>query len=491
MFDKRRILTGYHRVLVILIGICLTGNVYSQNFPGDWEAFPSHMEYVDFMQGLVKDYPEICFLDTIGMSVGGRPILVMKISDSVNVREPEPAFYYSSTMHGNETSGYQLMLRLMDHLCRNYGQDELCTRLVDNVEIWINPLSNPDGTYRYNDTLIQNPTRANLNGRDLNRNFPSQSGGVMNHEPEVLAQMGFMDSIHLVLSINIHDGSEVFNYPWDYWSRLHADNNWFIRAGRKYVDTVYDRRGIVTGYFSGFNDGITNGYAWYDISGGRQDYVTYFLHGREVTLEINDRKFPNIGDHAFLWHVNHPSLLQYIENILSGIQGTVADSQTGEPVRAKISIPGHDLDESHVFSDSLTGYFARLIEPGNWNLEFSAEGYISKSLPVRVLEWDIAARADVLLDPLSTGVRVEEQPEAWPNPWIHDTEIHFNVNIPGVRHFILAGMDGRIIMRDRLSCPVRGPVRYQLNGSNLNPGWYVFQIRSPEGRASVMLLKSE
>jgi hypothetical protein len=383
------------------------------------------------------------------------------------------------------------MLRLIDHLCSGYGQDEFSTRLVDSIEIWINPLANPDGTYRYNDTLIQDPTRGNRNGRDLNRNFPSQSGGIVDHEPETLAQMDFMDSLHLVLSINIHDGEEVFNYPWDLWSRLHADDNWFIWAGRRYVDTVYARRGIVTGYFSGFDSGITNGYAWYSISGGRQDYVTYFLHGREVTLEINDRKFPNIGDHAFLWHANHPSLLQYIENSLFGIQGMIKDSITGEPVCARISIPDHDMDESHVFSDSITGYFARLIEPGSWDLECSAEGYNTRSIPVEVLDWNIPARINIQMVPAGVQVRYTAMPEARPNPWTHDTEIHFEVGIPGTRHLLLTSMDGRILMRDRISCPVRGPVKYKLSGDNLSPGWYVLQIRSPEGSASVMLLKSE
>jgi hypothetical protein len=33
--------------------------------------------------------------------------------------------------------------------------------------------------------------------------------------------------------------------------------------------------------------GVTNGYDWYRITGGRQDYVTWFLRGREVTIEVS------------------------------------------------------------------------------------------------------------------------------------------------------------------------------------------------------------
>ena len=130
----------------------------SLGFPGDWDTYPSHNQYLQLINDLAANYPDICRLDTIGQSVAGRPIMVLKITDNPDVREPEPAFYYTSTIHGDETSGFILLLRLVDHICRNYGKDSLCTRLVDNIEIWLNPLANPDGTYGSNDSIIVNPT---------------------------------------------------------------------------------------------------------------------------------------------------------------------------------------------------------------------------------------------------------------------------------------------------------------------------------------------
>lgn len=423
--------------------------------------------------------------------------MAVKITDSPDAREPEPVFYYSSTMHGDETSGYLLMLRLTEHICRNYGEDSLCTRLVDNVEIWINPLANPDGTYRSNDSIISNPVRENLDEfyqpwKDLNRNFPSPISGIVDHEPETIAQMRLMDSLYLVLAANIHDGAEVFNYPWDTWKsgvKLHPDNEWYIWAGRRYVDTVYDRRGIVTGYMSGFDDGITHGGDWYVIWGGRQDYVNYFLHAREVTLEINNRKFPNIDDHEFLWDANYPSMLQYIENCLFGIQGIVRNSRTGEPLRARISIPGHDGDESHVFSDSLTGYFARLIEAGTWDLEVEATGYIPGTLTGIEVEWDRYTEVLVELDPVAEGVYEYQELEAWPNPWTREANLRFRAVIPGMRYLDLYSLDGRLVLSERLPCPVPGTFEHTIGDESIQPGWYILRMVSPDGIQSIKLLK--
>ena len=64
-----------------------------------------------------------------------------------------------------------------------------------------------------------------------------------------------------------------------------------------------------------------------------------------------------------------------LENALYGIHGVVMDSISHAPVAAKIFITGHDKDSSHVYSDTITGRFVRLLAPGSWNLTFSAKGY--------------------------------------------------------------------------------------------------------------------
>ena len=89
----------------------------------DWDVYPTYDAYVQMMNDFAASYPSICTLVNAGVTVQGRSILFLKISDNVNVREAEPQFMYTSTMHGDETTGFVLMLRLIDSLLTSYGTD--------------------------------------------------------------------------------------------------------------------------------------------------------------------------------------------------------------------------------------------------------------------------------------------------------------------------------------------------------------------------------
>jgi murein tripeptide amidase MpaA len=112
-----------------------------------WDRYPTYEVYVALMQRFAADYPTLCHLDTIGTSVQGRLILSLAITGSSLTEIYRPEFLYSSTMHGDEVTGFYLMLRLCDTLLSSYGTSPELTNLLDRVRIYINPLSNPDGTY--------------------------------------------------------------------------------------------------------------------------------------------------------------------------------------------------------------------------------------------------------------------------------------------------------------------------------------------------------
>lgn len=381
----------------------------------DWESYPTYTQYDSIMRYFASEYPSLCKLDTIGTSVKGKLVLVLKISDNCSKDEAEPEVFYTSTMHGDETGGFLLMLRLAEYLLKNYNSDRSIKELVDNLEIWINPLANPDGTYRPDNT-ISSPTRNNANGYDLNRNFPDSETPNTVRQKETIDMMRFMAERKFVLSANFHSGSEVVNHPWDKWERDHADNDWFYGISRAYADEVHLY--APGGYMTFLDNGVTKGYDWYIVYGGRQDYMTYTLHGREITVEVDNDYVTPASELPGLWEYNRRSLIHYLANALAGIHGSVKDALTGRPVAAKAFIYGHDEDNSHVFSDTLTGDFYRFIEPGIWNITFTADGYtdtlISNVNVVAGERTDLTVEMVPVLNPGDTSKTLV--PLLYPNP---------------------------------------------------------------------------
>ena len=380
----------------------------------EWESYPSYLQYDSIMRSFADNYPDLCLLDTIGTSNYGKLILALKISDNAAADEDEPETFYTSTIHGDETGGFILMLRLADFLLENYGTDTRVTNLIDNLELWINPLANPDGTYRTGNTIIS-PTRTNAVGYDLNRNFPDPNTNPA-RQKETIDMIKFMKEHNFIISANFHSGAEVVNYPWDRWSRLHADNDWFYNISRKYADTVHIYCAL--GYMDFLENGVTNGYDWYSIYGGRQDYVTYELQGREVTIELHNAYMTPASQLDMLWQYNRRSLLGYLENALYGVHGIVRNSITAEPVPARIFISGHDKDSSHIFSDTLTGSFVRLLAPGTWDISFTARGYLETTVNDIVVtegqKTEITVEMIPILNPVDTVPT--PVPILYPNP---------------------------------------------------------------------------
>ena len=282
-----------------------------------WESYPTYTQYDSIMLSFANLYPSICRFDTIGTSVNGKLILALKISNNVRTEEDQTKVFYTSTMHGDETGGFVLMLHLADYLLKNYSSNNRVKNLVDNLEIWINPLANPDGTYR-NGNTISSPVRYNANGYDLNRNFPDPITPNTIKQKETLDMIKFMRQHKFSLSVNFHSGSEVVNYPWDRWiSKIHADDSWFNTISRSYADTVHVYSGPA--YMNMLDNGVTRGALWYIVYGGRQDFMTGELHGREVTIEIDDQFVTPAAQLPLLWQYNYRSLLGYLENALYGI----------------------------------------------------------------------------------------------------------------------------------------------------------------------------
>ena len=368
----------------------------------NWDYYPTYSEYTQMMEQFADSFPNICKLHNLGTLSSGRKILCVQISSNVGVKSNKPSFLYTSSMHGNELTGYVLMLRLIDDILSGFNTISEYTQIVNNVDLWINPLANPDGAYAAGNQTISGATRGNANGIDLNRNYPDPQNGSNPDgnawQEETVIFMDLADSVQFDMSCNIHTGAEVFNYPWDTWSRLTADDVWWRNIAYQYADTAHAQSSA--GYFNDLNNGVTNGWDWYEVNGGRQDFMNYFRFCRESTLELSSNKIPNPTTLPYYWNANKRSLVNYINQSLNGLRGLVTDSITGLPLQARVEIIGHDVDSSHVYSRAVVGNYHRYLSAGNYQVTFSKNGYHNKTIDVNLVDDQVIIH-DVQLVPVN------------------------------------------------------------------------------------------
>lgn len=386
-----------------------------------WDAYPQYSEYVAKLNYWVATYPTICKLENIGATPNGRALYVLKISDNSLVDETEPEFLYTSSMHGDEITGYPTMLHFIDYLLTNYGAISEVTDLVNGTEIFICPLANPDGSYKTAGNDIMNSvgntaTRGNAAGVDMNRNYPDPIGGIhpdgLAYQTETLAFMNFEKTRNFVLSANYHGGAEVINFPWDTSNSatgssavsIHPHDNYF-----KYVSTEYaqlcqtadgDLNYMDDVYSTGQFPGTTNGAIWYTVKGGRQDWNNFFNHNKEVTVEISATKFPLASTLPFFWDRNRQALINYIKQASYGIQGVVSNAD-GNPIHAKVYIAG-TLDNSGAWveTSATKGDYHKVQIAGTYNVIFEAPGYTTQTISATITN-GVATVLNVTMVPLT------------------------------------------------------------------------------------------
>ena len=456
-------------------------NAVSMTRAMEWDVYPTWSQFDSILRSFASLYPALCRLDTIGTSINGKTILALKISDNCLTDESEPEVFYSSTIHGDETGGMIMMLRLSDYLLRNYATDARVKNLVDNLEIWINPLANPDGTYRNGD-VISSPVRFNAAGYDLNRNFPDPEAPQVTLQKETIDMIRFMSGRRFVLSANFHSGEEVINYPWDRWPYEHADDDWFYTVSREWADTVHLH--APQGYMDYLDNGVTRGWEWYSIFGGRQDYVTYSLYGREITVELDEDYITPVSELDDLWEYNYRSILGYLENALFGIRGRITGFYDGKPVPASIVIEAHDRDNSHVLSDTASGVFTRLIAPGIYDLKISAGGFRDTIIRnVNVIPGE-RTDIDIALIPLVKPPDPTKilTPFLYPNPGHGEVNVILPEGLTGSLNVKIYGITGELFSDFDIVAPQGETMKLDLSG--LGPGEYIIVFKSKTKRLS-------
>ncbi|KAL7846592.1 hypothetical protein SRHO_G00215720 [Serrasalmus rhombeus] len=207
----------------------------------------NYKEMRQMMKVINEECPNITRIYNIGKSSQGLKMYAMEISDNPGEHETgEPEFRYTAGLHGNEVLGRELLLLLMQFLCKEYNDDNpRVRRLVDGVRIHLVPSLNPDG---YELAYEMGSEMGNWalghwteEGYDIFQNFPdlnsilwgAEDRGwvpriVPNHHipipenflngsvaPETKAIIAWMERTPFVLGANLQGGEKIVTYPFD------------------------------------------------------------------------------------------------------------------------------------------------------------------------------------------------------------------------------------------------------------------------------------
>jgi len=130
----------------------------------DWKDGEYHDYYdtMELLNGFNEKYPELVYVYSIGESVLGKDIWCIRITNEKN-NAVKSSCLIDGCIHGNEWEADEACLYLAEYLLINFGKNETITGILNNSEVYIVPLVNPDSR--------QENVRWNDNGVNVNSNF--------------------------------------------------------------------------------------------------------------------------------------------------------------------------------------------------------------------------------------------------------------------------------------------------------------------------------
>lgn len=334
------------------------------------EGYHTFESLTQELQSIAQRYPNLVKLESAGKSVQGRDLWYVRLSDNISIDSHRPKLIYSSTMHGDEVTGVEMMVYLIRKLTTGFGTDARVTKLLSSAHLYIMPLMNPDGN-----ALRQ---RFNANGVDLNRDFPDftsdPTDSLAGRAIETQALMKLHDNNHFLLSLNFHGGELCFNLPWDTkqngsLTEKFGDDKLMSFLGREYTQS---NQPMYQNSDSTFDRGLTYGYEWYEVDGGMQDWSNFYRRANHATVELSSVKWPNAAELPGFWRDNEEALTRFLERGTEGVHIRVTGAQGRGVAAPAIGVSTASRD---IIQDS--AYIHRPTVPGTQTVTLKATGFQS------------------------------------------------------------------------------------------------------------------
>jgi murein tripeptide amidase MpaA len=234
-----------------------------------WSVYHS---YADVESGLRSLERGIAKVQSIGVSVEGRQIWAIKISDDPNTNDPsKPDILFVGCHHAAEWISVEVPLYIAANLVQRYTTDTSTRTLIDNAEIWIVPVLNPDGFEYSRSNPINRFWRKNRRdngdgtfGVDINRNYgyqwgldtdtsgtsgsswaPDYRGPIEFSEPETRAMRDLISSPsnEFKALITYHSFSQLVLYPWGYTNEPAPDSGQMNVLAKNMAELVHSVQG--------------------------------------------------------------------------------------------------------------------------------------------------------------------------------------------------------------------------------------------------------
>lgn len=210
------------------------------------KGYRTYEQIRSLLEQTAAQHPEIAKLVDLGDSwektqgKANRDVLALRLGKGKP--EGKPGIIFCGNHHAREIVTPEVVLRIIEMLVGGYGQDPEMTAAIDNLDIYLVPMVNPDGhaqaargaDWRKNTNLTtgggtQIGNGPNGPGVDLNRNYGFKWGGPgaatsptsatfrgpsAFSEPETQAMKGLIDSRKFSFLMTYHSFSNLILWPW-------------------------------------------------------------------------------------------------------------------------------------------------------------------------------------------------------------------------------------------------------------------------------------
>eukprot|EP00736_Rhodelphis_marinus_P007585 Rmarinus@m.26331 len=342
--------------------------------------------------GLAKVFSLSDYLgEGLGVTFEGREFPVIKISDNAAHEEDEANVLFVSAHHSREIVTPQVGMHIVQSLLEGYESDDEIRTFVDNNEIFVAPLWNPDGyehVWNY-DNMWRKTRKPNYDGTygvDLNRNYdvswdapcggssdpPSNTyrGESPNSEEETQTMVSFHSRRNFAKVMDFHSyGQEVLvsfrctdidptigDYSIQEGQKLADHMNYAVRVPS--ADGEHQQWGIVR----------TSAYSFL------VETQTEFQPAFDVAVAEAERVWPGV--------------LEFLKKPAS-VSGHVLDMQTKSVLDSHVSITVAELEGDEEISwsaDERFGGYNIFLPEGMYELSFEAAGYGKSTHTVQVGE---------------------------------------------------------------------------------------------------------